>query len=39
MDRLFDRVRDTICATVYGTLTVAAVQGLLGGLMFWWLGA
>ena len=27
-----------IYATVYGTLTVSAVQGCLGGLMFWWLG-
>jgi predicted PurR-regulated permease PerM len=38
MDRLFDRVNDTIQATIHGTLIVAAVQGLLGGLMFWWLG-
>jgi predicted PurR-regulated permease PerM len=38
MDRLFTRVGDTVHATVYGTLTVAAVQGTLGGLMFWWLG-
>ena len=38
MDRLFGRVGDTIYATIYGTLAVAAVQGLLGGLMFWWLG-
>ena len=38
MDHLFDRVRDTIFATVYGTAAVSAVQGLLGGLMFWWLG-
>jgi predicted PurR-regulated permease PerM len=38
MDRLFSRVDDTIHATIYGTLTVAAVQGVLGGLMFWWLG-
>jgi predicted PurR-regulated permease PerM len=37
-DRVFGRVADTIHATVYGTLTVAAVQGALGGLMFWWLG-
>jgi len=35
MDRLFSRVADTIHATVYGTLTVAAIQGTLGGLMFW----
>ena len=38
MDRLFGRVEDTVFATVYGTLAVAAVQGFLGGLMFWWLG-
>jgi predicted PurR-regulated permease PerM len=38
MDRLFGRVADSVYAIVYGTLTVAAVQGLLGGLMFWWLG-
>jgi predicted PurR-regulated permease PerM len=36
-DRLFHRIGDTIHATVYGTLAVACVQGLLGGLMFWWL--
>jgi predicted PurR-regulated permease PerM len=35
---LVGRVRDTIFATVYGTLAVASVQGLLGGLMFWALG-
>ncbi len=34
---LFSRVSDTIHATLYGTLTVSSVQGLLGGLMFWWL--
>ena len=38
MDRLLGRVGDTICATIYGTLAVSAAQGLLGGLMFWWLG-
>jgi len=38
MDRLLSRVNDTINATVYGTLAVSAAQGLLGGLMFWWLG-
>ena len=38
MNRLFSRVADTIYATVYGTLAVSAAQGVLGGLMFWWLG-
>lgn len=38
MDRLFSRVGDTVYATIYGTLAVAAVQGTFGGLMFWWLG-
>ena len=38
MDRLFTRISDTVHATVYGTLTVSSVQGILGGLMFWWLG-
>jgi predicted PurR-regulated permease PerM len=37
MDHLFARIGDTIYAIVYGTLAVAAVQGFLGGLMFWWL--
>jgi predicted PurR-regulated permease PerM len=37
-DAVFVRVKDTIYATVYGTLTVALVQGCLGGLMFWVLG-
>ena len=31
------RFVDTIHATVFGTLVVAAVQGTLSGLMFWWL--
>ena len=38
MDRLFANVSDTVHATLYGTLAVAIVQGMLGGLMFWWLG-
>lgn len=37
-DQVFVRVRDTIYAIVYGTLVVSLVQGVLGGLMFWWLG-
>ncbi len=38
MEGLYARIGDTIHATVYGTFAVASVQGLLGGLMFWWLG-
>ena len=37
-DKVFARVADTIHATIFGTLAVAAVQGALGGLIFWWLG-
>jgi predicted PurR-regulated permease PerM len=37
-DGLITRIRDTIYATICGTLAVASVQGTLGGLMFWWLG-
>jgi predicted PurR-regulated permease PerM len=36
--KLLGRIGDTVHAGVYGTLAVASVQGLLGGLMFWWLG-
>ena len=32
------RFADTIHAIVFGTGVIAAVQGTLGGLMFWWLG-
>ena len=38
MTALTTRVADTIRATVFGTIAVAMIQGLLGGLMFWWLG-
>lgn len=37
-EHLLRRVAETVHATVYGTLAVAAVQGTLGGLMFWALG-
>lgn len=37
-ETLLHRVRDTIHATVYGTLAVATLQGVLSGFMFWWLG-
>jgi predicted PurR-regulated permease PerM len=36
-NRLFARIVDTVEATLYGTVTVAVVQGALGGLIFWWL--
>lgn len=37
-EHLLRRIAETVHATVYGTLAVAAVQGTLGGLMFWVLG-
>ena len=37
-DGVLEQVRGTIHATIYGTFLVAAVQGILGGLMFWILG-
>lgn len=36
--RLFTRVKDTLDAIVYGTLAMAAIQGTLTGLAFWFLG-
>jgi predicted PurR-regulated permease PerM len=36
--RLFALVKDTLNATVYGTLTMAALQGALAGLAFLFLG-
>ena len=38
MENMFERISGTIHATVYGTLAVSSIQGVLGGLMFWWLG-
>jgi predicted PurR-regulated permease PerM len=38
MNRLMGRIVDTVRATLYGTVAVAALQGTLGGLIFWWLG-
>jgi predicted PurR-regulated permease PerM len=35
---LFRRISETIYATLYGSVVVKVVQGLLGGLMFWILG-
>jgi predicted PurR-regulated permease PerM len=37
MDRIVRIAGDTIFATVYGKLVVGIVQGVLGGVMFWWL--
>lgn len=36
--RLALRVEKTIFASVYGTAAVSVLQGVLGGLVFWWLG-
>ena len=38
IDTVFSRVNDTIHATLYGMLALSVLQGLLGGLMFCWLG-
>jgi predicted PurR-regulated permease PerM len=37
-NKVFRTVSDTIYATIFGTLTVAAVQGLMGSLIFFLLG-
>ena len=37
-NQVFSKISETISATLYGHLLASAVQGLLGGLMFWWLG-
>ncbi len=37
-EEILRRVTDTIYATLYGSVLVAALQGLLGGLIFWVLG-
>ena len=36
--RLFARITETIRISLYGKIVVAAIQGGLGGLIFWWLG-
>lgn len=35
---ILSRFAETVHATLLGTVFVAAVQGTLGGVMFWWLG-
>jgi predicted PurR-regulated permease PerM len=37
-DRMIGRITETIHATIFGSLVVAAVQGFMGGLIFWALG-
>ncbi|MBI5493364.1 MAG: AI-2E family transporter [Deltaproteobacteria bacterium] len=37
-ERVLDRNRDVISSTIYGGLLVGVVQGVLGGLAFWFLG-
>lgn len=38
IDQLSDRISDILYATILGRIFLAAIQGALGGLMFWWLG-
>ncbi|MEJ7594598.1 MAG: AI-2E family transporter [Planctomycetaceae bacterium] len=37
VDDIFQRVDDTIYATVFGSVAVACIQGMMGGFIFWWL--
>lgn len=37
-EEIFARTKEVIGASVYGVLVIAAVQGALGGLAFWFLG-
>jgi predicted PurR-regulated permease PerM len=37
-EKIFERARDVISASVYGVLVIAVIQGTLGGLAFWALG-
>jgi predicted PurR-regulated permease PerM len=37
-DILFERVKDTLYATVFGEILIAVGQGVLGGFIFWMLG-
>ncbi len=37
-EEILQKTRDVISASIYGGVAVGAVQGLLGGLMFWLLG-
>jgi predicted PurR-regulated permease PerM len=37
-ERIIVRTKDVVSASVYGVVTIAALQGLLGGFAFWLLG-
>ncbi len=37
-ERLFERTKDIVISTIYGGVTVAVVQGIIGGVAFWVLG-
>lgn len=37
-EAIFARAREVIGASVYGVITIATIQGTLGGLAFWFLG-
>jgi predicted PurR-regulated permease PerM len=37
-DAIILRTKEVVSASVYGVVTIAALQGLLGGIMFWILG-
>jgi predicted PurR-regulated permease PerM len=37
-ERIFARTQEVVSASVYGVVTIAMIQGLLGGLAFWLLG-
>jgi predicted PurR-regulated permease PerM len=37
-DAIFVRTRDVIYASVVGVIVIAAIQGFLGGIAFWFLG-
>lgn len=37
-EKIFERTRDVISASLYGVLVIAVIQGALGGVAFWALG-
>jgi predicted PurR-regulated permease PerM len=37
-EKIFERTRDVISASLYGVLVIAVIQGALGGMAFWALG-